>query len=492
MTVTGKTTLTPYFISTLSWVLASPFLYGFHIAALNQVQSALQCFKSVPEDPSFPPYTPPITNGFPVCIPMSNATFGFVTSVFTIGGLLGSLSSTHLMNKYGRKGAVKFNSAFILAGSILMTMAWNAELLIAGRFVIGIGAGIAMCVGPIFLSEIAPQKIKGSVGVMNQLSVVFGLLLAQAIGLAFSTPDTHRWRVVFLTSSVLCLVQLLLSAGVADTPNWLTAVGRETEADDVASKLWRDHSPSSQRSPRPQPDALHAEAQSLLGGADGEEDARSTSSRNETTIPPLTVADLFKLEPLRKPVTAVLLAMFGQQISGINAVIFYSNAILSRVMPGAEGYISLGIAILNVIMTFPAVYLIERLGRRSLLLGSMLAVEISLIALALGLNGGVIALSTVAILAFVGSFAIGLGPVPFVLIGELVPFYAASATSSLALSVNWITNFVVGVAFLPLRDWLSSEDPTKPSGRKGEGQIFLLFAAAFAVTAVLFAKEYKK
>lgn len=104
------------------------------------------------------------------------------------------------MNKYGRKGAVKFNSAFILAGSLLMTIAWSAELLIAGRcaclsitqrpgiasvvpvtfrssdvmtvllrFVIGIGAGIAMCVGPIFLSEIAPQKIKGSVGVMNQL-----------------------------------------------------------------------------------------------------------------------------------------------------------------------------------------------------------------------------------------------------------------------------------------------------------------------------------
>ncbi|KIO25151.1 hypothetical protein M407DRAFT_76061 [Tulasnella calospora MUT 4182] len=470
MTVTGRTTLTPYFISTLSWVLASPFLYGFHIAALNQVQSALQCFKAVPEDPSFPPYTPPITNGFPVCIPMSNATFGFVTSVFTIGGLLGSLSSTHLMNKYGRKGAVKFNSAFILAGSILMTMAWNAELLIAGRFVIGIGAGVAMCVGPIFLSEIAPQKIKGSVGVLNQLSVVFGLLLAQAIGLAFSTPDTHRWRVVFLTSCVLCLAQLLLSAGVSDTPNWLTAVGRETEADDIASKLWRDHSP----------------------GADGEDDGRSTSSRNETTIAPLSVVDLFKMESLRKPVIVVLLAMFGQQISGINAVIFYSNAILSRVMPGAEGYISLGIAILNAIMTFPAVYLIERLGRRSLLLGSMLAVEISLIALALGLNGGVIALSTVAILAFVGSFAIGLGPVPFVLIGELVPFYAASATSSLALSLNWITNFVVGVGFLPLRDWLSSEDPTKPNGRQGEGQIFFLFAGAFGVTALLFAKEYKK
>lgn len=125
---------------------------------------------------------------------------------------------------------------------------------------------------------------------------------------------------VFLTSGVLCIAQLLLAAGVADTPNWLTAVGREAEADDVASRLWKDHSPSSQRSPPPHTEGLHAEAQSLLAGeADAEDDSRSTSSRNETNIPPLTVVDLFKLEPLRKPVLAVLLAMFGQQISGINA-----------------------------------------------------------------------------------------------------------------------------------------------------------------------------
>lgn len=151
-------------------------------------------------------------------------------------------------------------------------------------------------------------------------SVVLGLLLVQAVGLYFSTKDTHQWRMVFLTSGVLCLVQLVLAAGVADTPNWLTAVGREAEADDVASKLWKDHSPSSQRSPPPHSEGLHAEAQGLLAGeADAEDDARSTSSRNETNIPPLTVVDLFKLEPLRKPVLAVLLAMFGQQISGINA-----------------------------------------------------------------------------------------------------------------------------------------------------------------------------
>lgn len=116
-----------YFISTLSWVLTSPFLYGYHIAALNQVQLAIQCATDEL------PLAPHVPAGMPRCIPMSNATFGFVTSVFTIGGLIGSLSSTYFMNKFGRKGAVKFNALFILAGSALMTVAWSSFLLTLGR-----------------------------------------------------------------------------------------------------------------------------------------------------------------------------------------------------------------------------------------------------------------------------------------------------------------------------------------------------------------------
>ncbi|KAG8904708.1 hypothetical protein FRB99_001294, partial [Tulasnella sp. 403] len=370
----------PYFVSTVLWVLLSPFLYGFHIAALNQIQSTIQCDKSSPLIP------PPSL--LPVCIPMSNATFGLVTSVFTIGGLFGSLASNYLMNRFGRKGAAKFNAGFILVGSVLMALAWSSGSLMFGRFVVGIGAGIAMCVGPVFLSEIAPQTIKGSVGVLNQLSVVFGLLLAQTVGLIFSTPNSNSWRTVFFISGLLCTVQFLFSATVADTPSWLTAAGRDHEAKVVASKLAGGRSHSPVRSTARDPSSV--EAQGLLSGADQNADRQSDSD-----IPPLTALELFKVEALRKPVLTIILAMFAQQISGINAVIFYSNAILARVIPGAEGYISLGIAVLNAIMTFPA-----HLGRRKLLLGSMAATYVSLIALAVGLNKSITLLSSIAILSF--------------------------------------------------------------------------------------------
>jgi MFS transporter, SP family, solute carrier family 2 (facilitated glucose transporter), member 3 len=127
-----------------------------------------------------------------------------------------------------------------------------------------------------------------------------------------------------------------------------------------------------------------------------------------------------------------------------HVVIFYSTDILSRVVPPeAASYISLGIAVLNAIMTFPAIVLIQQLGRRTLLvwiqspvpspnidtllqLGSMSVVAVSLYCIAIGLNAGIVLLSSSAILVFVGSFAIGLGPVPYVLVGELVPFYVCS------------------------------------------------------------------
>lgn len=111
-----------YFVATVSWVLASPLLYGYHIVALNQIQASLQC-----QQPPLDPDT------FPTCIPMSNATFGFVTSIFTIGGLVGSLSSSYWMNKFGRKGAAKVNAAFILLGSVLLMLASSAKMLVLGR-----------------------------------------------------------------------------------------------------------------------------------------------------------------------------------------------------------------------------------------------------------------------------------------------------------------------------------------------------------------------
>jgi len=179
------------------------------------------------------------------------------------------------------------------------------------------------------------------------------------------------------------------------------------------------------------------------------------------------------------------LAMASQQFSGINAVLYYSNAILSKSLPDFGPYVSLGITIVNVIMTFPPIILIERMGRTKLLTISALGALVSLFAVGFGLDTGFVTLSSIAILTFVMSFAIGLGPIPFVMIPEVSPAHAVSSLSSVALSLNWIINFVVGLIFLPLRNFLSGGDAMK------EGRVFYVFVAVLFLSTFALSRLYR-
>jgi len=118
-----------YFIRTLAWVLVSPWTYGYHIACLNQLQSVLTCAAYTG---GIPPREPTQPKSLPSCIPMTAATFGLVTSIFTVGGLIGSLASNYAMHNYGRKGSLKINAAFALVGSAIMTVAWSPLSLTFG------------------------------------------------------------------------------------------------------------------------------------------------------------------------------------------------------------------------------------------------------------------------------------------------------------------------------------------------------------------------
>lgn len=169
-------------------------------------------------------------------------------------------------------------------------------------------------------------------------------------------------------------------------------------------------------------------------------------------------------------------------ISG--TVLYYSNDILSKSLPDFGPYISLGITIVNVIMTFPPIILIERLGRTKLLTISIIGALVSLLAAGLGLNTGFVSMASVSILSFVTSFAIGLGPIPFVIISEVSPPQAVSSISSVALSLNWSLNFLVGLLFLPLRNFLAGGDATK------EGRVFYVFAAVLFLSSFTLSRIY--
>ncbi|TFK25059.1 CCR4-Not complex component [Coprinopsis marcescibilis] len=434
---------TRYGWSVCVWVLIVAFQYGYHISALNQIQAALTC-KVKPISGSTLPTVPHLQS----CIPMSDFTFSLVTSIFTLGGLAGSSVANLVMDGSGRKGALRICAAFIAAGAGLMGLSGSVVFLAIGRFLIGVGSGVGICVAPIFISEISPAKISGNIGVLTQLAIVFGIMTTQIIGLQFASES--QWRIVLFISSVLGLAQFFASPLIAESPVWLAQKGRLEDGERISARLWGSSAYQS----------LDAEG----GGRTDEDHPQDEPADVIVKVPQVLASAEF-----RKPLWIVCLAMLAQQISGINAVLYYSNDILSKSLPSLGPYLSLGITVVNVLMTFPPIILIERMGRKQLLTVSILGAISSLFLLGLGLNIGSVTLSSITIVTFVMSFAVGLGPIPFVMIPEVSPPRAVSALSSIALSLNWIANFLVGLLFLPLRNLLSGGD------RFSEGRIFYLF-----------------
>ncbi|KAL1732920.1 general substrate transporter [Schizophyllum commune] len=443
------------------WILLISFQYGYHISVLNQIQAVMSCKAQPPAI---------LSNGLPTCIPMDDFTFSVVTSVFTVGGLIGSIGSNVISDKWGRKGASRTSSLFVAVGAGLMAASNSISMLAIGRILVGVGAGIGLCVGPVYLAEIAPPKISGSLGVLTQLGIVFGIMITQAFGLRFATPT--QWRLVLFISCALSVAQFLVSPLMLESPAWLGGHGHADAKQRVTQRIWtfKDTDREDYR----------GDAEDPLLGDEDEADRR----RAESPRPSINALKVFAAPDLRKPLLIVSFAMMSQQISGINAVLYYSNAILSKALPDLGPFVSLGITIVNVIMTFPPIFLIERLGRRWLLSLSTGGAIISLICVGIGLDTNLTTLASVFIITFVCSFAIGLGPVPFVIIPEVSPYHAVSALSSIGLSLNWIVNFIVGLIFLPLRNFLSGGDPEK------EGRVFYVFAAVLAASMFSFMSQY--
>ncbi|KAG8799484.1 hypothetical protein FRC19_003759 [Serendipita sp. 401] len=442
-------------IGVLPWLCLAPFQYGYAISQLNQIQKAMSC-KS----------TELGAYGFPLCVPMEDAEFGLITSIFTIGGLISSLVANRITDPYGRRPAVQINAILVALGSAIAATASSVFALSVARFLIGLAAGLALCVAPSFLSEIAPPKVRDAVGVLNQLSVVFGILFTQFLGFAFAKPGS--WRAIFVISFGLSTLQFLLGLRMIESPAWLAANNKKHEASIVAAKIWK------------------SEDGTRIYEADDVEEAllRQREPLVNQDQPSATIPQCFRIAELRLPLIIVSLAMLAQQLSGINAVMYYSTDILSRAMPEAAPYVSLAVAVINVIMTFPPIFVIERYGKRKLLMYSVVGSIIAVVLLAIALNYKMNAASAVGTLLFVSCFAFGLGPIPFIIIPDVSPLYAVAALSSISLSINWATNFVIGLTFLPLRNILAGPDNSWP------GNIFYLFAFLLTVSSVAFFRYF--
>lgn len=307
----------------LLWILFSAANYGYGISELNALQPILTCRS---RDPTASALLSPSTTG---CIPLSEGQFGLVTSLFTLGGLVSSflISPVSKSLRWGRKTCITWSAIAGILGSTVLGSSSSLWGLGAGRFLQGIGSGIGVVMVPIFLNEISPISLKGSIGVLNQLSIVLGIFIAQALGATLGS-DGWNWRVVPYTSGLVSVLQLIGSYTVGlESPGWLEGEGRATSAiaaadaaDEVRALLWSPKELHSWKESRSSPSSRRGarsdeEHQRLLAGQDETEGEANRTETTETSQVGLT--GLFSDAEVRPGAILVILTQLGQQLSGI-------------------------------------------------------------------------------------------------------------------------------------------------------------------------------
>jgi sugar porter (SP) family MFS transporter len=275
-----------------------------------------------------------------------------LVAAFTLAGLLGAQFSGGLIDSWGRKAFMRYNSIIFIAGGGLEMVAGlvrsspNAGygLLIFARIVMGVGCGAATVVVPLYLGEVAHTAVKGAFGALNQFTVTIAILVAQAIGLGMSTSALWGW--MLFVSCAAGILGLVASPLMVESPRWLVSKGRPADAMKVLT---------------------------LLRGV-GEEAAQEEIQEIESSVvagkqsAAPTFWSVLSCREFRKPIIVIIALQVAQQLSGINAVFFYSTTFFDDAGIANANYGTLATGAVNVIATGIAVAIIDKFGRKKLLL----------------------------------------------------------------------------------------------------------------------------
>jgi sugar porter (SP) family MFS transporter len=354
---------------------------------------------------------------------------GVATSAVLVGATLGAAGAGTVSDMFGRRRVILVVALLFVAGALGSAAAQSLSVLLAARAVVGVAIGIASMLTPLYLSEIAPKAIRGFIVSMNQFCITLGILVSYIVDyLLADAADNWRWMLGLGAVPGLILFFGMLT--LPESPRWLAGHGR---LDAARAALGHMREPSE----------VEAELVEL----------RTDLARNGKLVPWSALLSPHVRKPL---IVGVALAVF-QQITGINTVIYYAPTIFqSAGMSSASVAIlaTAGVGLVNVIMTVVAMRLLDVVGRRALLLWGLGGMIVMLLALsagfALGTGGWVALVTVVSVAAYVGFFAIGLGPVFWLLISEIFPLAVRGRGMSVATVSNWGSNFAVTLVFPPL------------------------------------------
>ncbi|KAJ8605751.1 hypothetical protein CTAYLR_008476 [Chrysophaeum taylorii] len=405
------------------------------------------------------------------------------SSILNIGGVAGALGGGKIVEAVGRRGALVTAAApALVVGWAATALSRTAAEVIVARVVVGLGVGLCSSTTPVYIAETAPRRLRGALLSANQLAVTFGIFSIYFVG--FSLPHSRReyscgahaksihpsgWRLVAWIGAGLGAALAVGAAALPETPTWLAGRGKMDAARRALSVLRGGclEGPEARR-----------ELEDLA--------ANAASSKTEERA----AIDVFKMMlpyacapadvdvACRIPLRISLALMLFQQFSGVNAVIFFAGDILGDAGMSNRDLGGVVVMAIQLVMTAVGVPLVDRLGRRTLLIASL-----SGMAFAATLMGVYFSVRTappvalVALVVYISSFAIGLGPLPWSLMAELLPTRARTAASAAATMINWLMSFVITESYASAVIFLTPEGT------------FFLFAAVCAC-GVLFVYAY--
>lgn len=354
-------------------------------------------------------------------------------------------------------------------GPFITAFAPNVTLMAIGRLLSGVGAGASLVVVPIYISEIAPPESKGFYGSFTQIMINMGILIAQMIGYWLSHHS--MWRVILAVAGIIGLYQAVRLLFAVESPKWLAEKGRHQESRQNLLRLrGQAHNIDEEiKSWHTSGTAAESERQGLLSQTDDSSSAPKTEDSDDPGF-----FQVLKNPYYRPAILAVIIVMASQQLTGINSIVMYGVSLLSSLLSSSSAILNIAVSALNVVATTAFAPLSDnpRLGRKGCLMLSISGMSISALLLGIGIRASVKILAAICVLTFVASFAIGLGPVPFMLASEMVDAKGVGATQSWALGANWIATFLVAQFFPILNEAL------------GKGNTYFLFTVLGGVFLV--------
>uniref|UniRef100_A0A8C5B4I2 Solute carrier family 2 member 3a n=1 Tax=Gadus morhua TaxID=8049 RepID=A0A8C5B4I2_GADMO len=423
-----KSQVTGYLLFSLSTAVIGSLQFGYNTGVINAPEQKLRAFFN---QTWMERYKEPISPG--TC----TLVWSFSVAIFSVGGMVGSFSVGVMANRFGRRRSMFLVNILAVIGGLLMgfsTICSSYEMVIAGRLVIGLFCGLFTGLTPMYVGEVSPTPLRGAFGTLHQLGVVIGILIAQVFGLEVLLGSDKLWPLLLSLTVAPAVLQCILLPFCPESPRFLLInLNQEEQARKALVRLRGSEDVSK-------------DMQEM------KEESAKMAVEKKVTIP-----ELFRTAAYRQPLLIAVMLQLSQQLSGINAVFYYSTGIFASAGVKKPIYATIGAGIVNVIFTVVSLFLVERAGRRTLhLLGlAGMAVSALLMTITLLLKDFTVMgyVAILAVMLFVAFFELGPGPIPWFIVAELFSQGPRPAAMAVAGCSNWTANLLVGFSFPKLVEW---------------------------------------